>query len=976
MNKTFVFIIFLLATILVSASTPLFKDGRTQWKIQIPIGPASAEVRAANELQRCLEVIGKAKLEIVQSDVSPKEDTIVIGTTAYAPIKAQQKTLGIKGEKLDEELAVANINGTLYLVGNLPRAAFFATMWFLDSQLHCRWLWEGPSGEFLPWLKEYTIPANLKQYKKPDFRFRDQTLTCQHVHIATEKFLIYNYINVVHKLSDEYNLPRWFSGHIIGIGYSPCCALRRKDDFKKYPEYFALVNGKRESKNYSGCWSNPGFQKLLIERIKNIIREKKIDILNIYAADCRQRCECPGCTKNPEKKGRIFDLLKIISTELHKNFPNLIVCTLGYQEYNSAPQKTPIEGIDFIIQTLYDRCHIHSLFDENCKLNVDTVKWTDSWRHKGLRVGTYGYDFLTCDPGWLYQPVCNTLADYVRFAKSRNALYIKEEMPVKFVGNKECRVSIPDDTPYSQLVSQKRRLPYWVFARLVWDPEAEVKALITDFCCTVYGPEAGKEIAEYHIVMNNAWNKLNMHNRWWFKKETVVKQLYTPQRIAFAKQKLNEAGKIIQKINDPAKKKRALENLKAEYSAFADWEKLANALSATSRHLAVGKADSFADATTVTFTSSQNTHLPTTAKFYWSEQGLHIRVICNEPEMHSLAKGKLGHDIYNQHDTIELLFDNYQSDSYRHFCINVGGGRYDAIDSNSAWDGKWESKVTLNKDNWIVDLFFPADTINVKMKDSERFLLTITRNGKKDHENCGYPAAYYANTAGQMGAALTLKKKALNTVWIVRDKADKFTKDAFYRGIDFYKYGIATVAWNAKAVPDSKAMEEDYSNTDIFTILTYRNKLPLEFFTKKLAPAVKNGATVIFHLTGNYENPSFDKWFSDPELCVKVPYNLKFKKQKITEYINPDGLATNPYKLSKIFQRGNFCVNLKPMVPDRWTILAGRDFEQDGVLRPQIIATKYGKGRIVISGWLGNQAMANLVTVQMLANLFEFAKKL
>ncbi len=83
-------------------------------------------------------------------------------------------------------------------------------------------------------------------------------------------------------------------------------------------------------------------------------------------------------------------------------------------------------------------------------------------------------------------------------------------------------------------------------ARLLWNPDEDVDALLKEFYPKFYGP-AAKPMSEYWSAIYDAWEKTIVTEHEYF----VAQAIYTPELITFLRAKLREAEKLTQ----PLKKK-------------------------------------------------------------------------------------------------------------------------------------------------------------------------------------------------------------------------------------------------------------------------------------------------------------------------------------------------------------------------------------------------------------------------------------
>ena len=141
-----------------SAEGVFFDNGNTDWKIFLSPQAGPTERYAAQELQRALKAISDTDFEIATAARVPESRAIIIGALDDPHVRANAAKLNLSPNKV-EQVAVHTLGGQLYLAGNQPRGALYAVCSFLQRQLGVRWLWPGPSGEFIPSMARWTLPA-------------------------------------------------------------------------------------------------------------------------------------------------------------------------------------------------------------------------------------------------------------------------------------------------------------------------------------------------------------------------------------------------------------------------------------------------------------------------------------------------------------------------------------------------------------------------------------------------------------------------------------------------------------------------------------------------------------------------------------------------------------------------------------------------------------------------------------------------
>lgn len=712
------------------AQCALFDNNKTEWKIYLPAEPGAVETYAAEELQVALKKVSGVDFMIVKGGEIPSQNAIVIGSLESSPeVKSKSAELKLTTDEV-EQLAVYTIGNTLYLAGNNPRGCLYAVYSFLQRELGVRWLWPGDDGEFMPAKSNFILPKLAWNYVPP-FRFREMTPCDFHKHVPTEIWMARNFLNNgsrTESVRDKAGFVRADGMHSVSLSYNN----DPEKDFKSHPEYFSMVNGSRVVEGIAGCWSNPGFEQKIIQAQIELIKNSNAELLNIFPADVTPRCECKDCTTNPDPSSRWFNFYHKIILSLKKDFPDLKFGGIAYQEYRTVPA-TEVKGLEYVEYCQYNRCYVHKLNDKDCQLNAKSMTELKEWQTKAP-MGIYGYEFDVFKP-IMYVPFWNMLADEMKTYRDMKLVIMKTEMPVNY----------SKEIPREELAGMKLRLPHYLYARLVWEPDADVNTLLADWCRNVYGAGADAMIA-YHQAMANAWDSMKLHLSYFETSPNgIAKHFLNQKLVKLADENFRKAGKAIADTSDPVQRVRPQRELDLDQALFRQWEKLykVSRENVSILQLPQLKGDqSFAQAAKMPMKSKTGKHKPTESFIYWTNDGLHLRVICHDPQIAGLKKGNTGRDLdLWKDDHLEIFIDCDDGKAYRHLALNPAGGFYDAEGMDINWNPDWQVKTIIGEDRWTADVHLPFAALGKKPKGGDRWLFVLTRNSQP--EDCGYPIPAY-----------------------------------------------------------------------------------------------------------------------------------------------------------------------------------------------------------------------------------------
>ena len=917
----------LLSFTLCGKSVPFFDHGKTGWSVHIaPDAPAPVAF-AATELTNFLKRASGADFPVVADGAAPENGIVIGEPQSSSEIRWRFSDLATNG---NDRIVIQLDDGRLYIAGDKPRSALYAVYRFLDRELDIRFLWPGEDGEFVPKAESHTLGEVDHTHANP-FPYRVGTALCGNpYHKPTHRWLARNYVNMA-PLPEDAMLQTGFIRQMHG-GHS--VFIESEKDFAEHPEYFALVQGQRNRKiGIAGCWSNPGFLKLMAER--HIDRLKNCDIATLFPADATVRCECPDCTENPDPSSRWYAFYGKLMAELRKTHPDLTFAAIGYQEYAAVP-KDPPPPLEYVAYCQYDRCYSHKLADTNCTVNVKSLARIKEWQKKAP-MGVYGYHFDIYRNPTAYLPFWNMLADEVKTYKTMGLRYVMTEMAVEW----------PEGSAREDIIPLQHRLSLYLYNQLAWDPDADVDALLIKFCQSAYGP-AWEEVHAYHSAMASAWDALKIHIVYFFNKPTATARHYiTPALVAEAKTHLNAADAILAGCPTGAETARYQREVALERALLAQWEKHARLANEDLTMIPLGKAqggDLFAGAKKHPMMSHAKATQSAFVQFARSRDALHVRVNAVR-DMAALKKGVAGHDgsaVWADCDYVEIFFDPGDAAGYRHLMVNPAGGHYDAQGMDTSWNPFWSHGVKLLEDRWVLDVSIPFSNFEKPVADGDEWPVVVDfcRLADDDGPNqFGFPAPMFHDVSG--GAVLhfspAVETAGKDVLWYGAEKSNT----------EWFAPGLLEDGWSfTSAAAGTNAIGTQPEDFTLIVMYTYNgNQIPQSFWNEHLVPAVTNGATIVFNTFGTMI--PLEQWFSNPDLRVAID-SQKNDIQDRQVYFEKTSFATMPNDMAKC---SSFLEELPTFTPTnkaRWTVLAEIK-KADGSKAPILMAAKVGRGMVVLS---------------------------
>jgi len=455
----------------------LAKGGKAVFQILLPAKPSTMETKAAKDLAQWLEEMTSAQFDIV-SEGSPKAhktNVISIGRTKLA------SSLGINTSdpKLkDEGISIASKNGNLILTGGSERGPINAVYALLEEDLGCRWY--SRTGRFIP--------------NRPTLKFKPTSRTFVPALEIRDPYY-YDAFDGTWSLRNRTNsssasVPIEWGGNMSYALFVHTFATLVPPDkyFAKHPEYFSENNGQRNPNQL--CVSNPDTLKIAIESVKAILKANpKARIISVSQNDGWPCCSCALCKAEADKEGTLAaPLLKFVnalSDEVGKDYPKVRISTLAYLDTFVAPKTVkPHENV--AIQLCTDS---HAWSEPFLKIE-ETQKFQKAmkdWAAMGANINIWDY---TCNFSHYAAPMPNwqVVTDSIRFFINHNA------RGVMLQGN------------YQSFGTSDGPMRCWVWAKQLWNPKLDTRALMQDFVYGYYGKSADA-VWDYQELVWNLWEK-------------------------------------------------------------------------------------------------------------------------------------------------------------------------------------------------------------------------------------------------------------------------------------------------------------------------------------------------------------------------------------------------------------------------------------------------------------------------------------
>ncbi len=462
-----------------NAAITLAERGRATAVIVSQEGAAAAEQLAARELREHLSEITGALFD-VRSSAEAGETAVIVGPGPMAARLFPDVDLNSFGP---EQLIMRVSGNKMLLAGGRPRGTLYAVSRFLQTQLGVRW-W-APWATTVPRRKSIRI-ADLDVTEQPAFESRDPFW-----------FPAFDAMWAVRNRSNSQSshITPEMGGKIIYTGFVHTFfpLVPPSEHFAQHPEWYSLINGKRQYEGAQLCTTNPELRDFLVQQVRSWLKNAPdARIISISQNDWAGPCTCPACKEIDDREGShagtMVTLLNYIADKLGPEFPDVAFDTLAYQYTRKAP-RTIRPRPNVIIRLCSIECNFAAPLTDpsNASFAQDIVDWNRICNR------LYIWDYTTNFAHYVMpHPNYFSLGPNVRFFKEHGVRGLFEQ------------------GAYQSYSSEMSELRAWVLAQLLWDPNLDDRKLIDEFLIGYYGKKAAAPLGRYLALMSSAANGFYM----------------------------------------------------------------------------------------------------------------------------------------------------------------------------------------------------------------------------------------------------------------------------------------------------------------------------------------------------------------------------------------------------------------------------------------------------------------------------------
>ena len=448
------------------------------WRITVSNDATASERYAAEEFQSWFNQATRLTLRLVtaQNNANANGGQIAIGALA---------TLD------DEDIQITVESGQVQIRGGVPRGVLYAVYQFLEELIGIRFLTADHT--HIPDASILKIPCGSYTYSPPfSFRWSYYRENSENPTFAAKR--------KVNTVTDAENLGGKTQQQLINHSFHALVPYGTYGE--SHPEYYALVDGKRDTNTHGGgpqlCVTNPEVIEIAAaSAIQQLTERPEATNISVSQADTAAYCRCEVCETLNEAEGTPMGsqltLVNAVAERVEKVHPHVKVGTLAYW-YTRKPPKTikPRHNVQIQLCSI-ECCTLHAIDNPDCEQNQAFCQDTNEWGKicDDIWIWNYNTNFRSYD---LPFPNLRSIEPNVRYFLHNNA----KGVFMQANGN--------------GLTGEFSDLRNYLISHLIWNPHLDAETLLNEFVNFHY-KTAAPPILEYITFLHDNAEIKGLHPR-------------------------------------------------------------------------------------------------------------------------------------------------------------------------------------------------------------------------------------------------------------------------------------------------------------------------------------------------------------------------------------------------------------------------------------------------------------------------------
>jgi hypothetical protein len=414
--------------------------------LPVVVSPAAtpATKAVATELAEYLGRISGATFAVEAGDGSRG---IVLGTIAEFPTPGLERALEQRpGGNGREAYVVRTQPGRLLLLGATPLGASHAAFRLLE-ELGCRWFFPAKEWEIVPQAATLRFARDITD--RPAILSRSMWFEAGSGGDAQ---------NADYAAWKRHN--RQAESFAVNAGHNLDEVIRRNQaEFDHHPEYLALVGGKRQGPQLE--LANPRVRQLVVAYALDFFAANPgADMVSLEPADNTAHSQSPESLAMGSVSDRVFGMANEAARAVRQRYPGKMVGLYSYNAHWDPPTIALEPNVHVLLASLGQGALVpaerEALWPKRCR-NLGFYEYFSVW--------LWSYDRL---PGsWTND--CKAAQAKMRDIVAKGGTSISAESTSSWGPNGR---------------------GYYIANKLMWEPQADVAALLQDFYGKAFGPGA------------------------------------------------------------------------------------------------------------------------------------------------------------------------------------------------------------------------------------------------------------------------------------------------------------------------------------------------------------------------------------------------------------------------------------------------------------------------------------------------------
>ena len=379
----------------------------------------------------------------------------------------------------------------LLITGGSPMALEYAVSELLERYVGVRWLFPGPLGEVTP-MRQYIAVPEKPMRQCPVFLSRCIGTTWQNTPFERGWLAVWfkRLRRTGNRISFIHNLYNTFPVKLFG---------------KSHPEFYPILNGKRyvppesDRQRWQPCFSAPGIVEAGIKRVKEYVRNHPHESsYSLGINDSDIHCTCAKCIRiDGHKKtwcgawnraNTYIGFCNKVAEAVRREYPRIWFGFLAYECILEPPDGEVHPALVPYI------CFDRMMWLDSQRAAFDR-KVTEKWHEKSPVLGWYDYIY-----GRIYQLprlYPHLMSEYLKWGARHGVQhYYAEAQPSE---------------------DWHEGPKYYIAAKLLWNPEQNVDALLDDWCRAAVGTKAAPLLRKYYDHLEDYWQNRIARTEWFQK---------------------------------------------------------------------------------------------------------------------------------------------------------------------------------------------------------------------------------------------------------------------------------------------------------------------------------------------------------------------------------------------------------------------------------------------------------------------------